>query len=500
MSTKTLYPATLLCDFYKVSHREQYREGTEKVYSTWTPRTSRKEGINKVVCFGIQAFIKQYLIDYFNEHFFSRDKFEVVDEYERVIKNTLGVQNVDIAHIIALHELGYLPIKIKAVREGIRVPIRVPMFTIENTIDKFFWLTNYLETLMSCQLWQPMTSATIALEYRKLVEEYALETVGNILHVPFQCHDFSLRGMGSLESSITSGAGHLLSFVGTDSIPSILFMEEYYNGDIEKQLIGTSIPATEHSVMCVDGDADEIGTFRRLLTKVYPAGFFSVVSDTWNLWTVLTEYLPILKDEVLARDGRCVIRPDSGNPVKIICGDPDAEVGSPEYKGVVELLWEIFGGTETEKGYRQLDSHIGAIYGDSITVERARAICEGLKAKGFASSNIVFGVGSYTYQYNTRDTFGFALKATYAKVNGEEKMLFKDPITDNGTKRSQKGMLVVLEDEAAGLKYIDGLNEETIKEYEAVNVLETVFENGKLLIDQSIEDIRNTLTNGVWEQ
>ena len=164
------------------------------------------------------------------------------------MKYTLGVTEPYTKHIEELHDLRYMPIKIKAVKEGTLVPLRVPMLTIENTKPGFFWLTNYLETLMSCSLWIPSTSATIALEYRKILEQYAKETVGDNGFVPFQGHDFSMRGMGALESSKMSGAGHLLSFVGTDTIPAILFAEENYNANIEKELIGCSIPATEHSV------------------------------------------------------------------------------------------------------------------------------------------------------------------------------------------------------------------------------------------------------------
>ncbi|WP_236809721.1 nicotinamide phosphoribosyltransferase domain-containing protein [Bacillus glycinifermentans] len=174
--TKTIYPASLLCDFYKVSHKDQYPEGTEFVYSTWTPRSNKYfPKADKVVTFGIQAFIKKYLINYFNEHFFNRPRNEVVEEYKRIIKFTLGQEEVDASHIEELHELGHLPIKIRAIKEGTRVPVKVPMMTIENTDKRFFWVTNYLETLLSNEVWLPMTSATIAHTYRQLLDEYALK-------------------------------------------------------------------------------------------------------------------------------------------------------------------------------------------------------------------------------------------------------------------------------------------------------------------------------------
>lgn len=563
---RNAFPATLLCDFYKISHREQYPTGTEKIYATWTARTSRMKDVDKVIFFGLQAFIKEYLVDYFNENFFKRPLQDVVAEYKRVLKYTLGKDEVDASHIEALHNLGYLPIKISAVHEGTLVPIRVPMFTIENTVPEFFWVTNYLETLMSCMLWQPMTSATIALQYRQLLEKYARETNGDVSGVPFQGHDFSMRGMSSLESAKASGAGHLLSFVGTDTIPSILYMENYYNANVATELVGTSIPATEHSVQCCYGQEDEIGTFKRLINEIYPTGIMSIVSDTWDLWKVLTEYLPKIKDDIMARDGKVVIRPDSGNPADIVCGTAKIEyltkdilckhvnpnsyetvedmledyIGNvrysgkledrpesvyinysnktyridlewrhcsydgywfmdvesvkehtltPEEKGVMQLLWETFGGEITEQGYKQLDPHIGCIYGDAITLERCKEICDRLKAKGFASTNMVYGIGSFTYQYNTRDTFGFALKTTYAVVNGEERFLFKNPITDNGVKKSQRGKVAVTYNKEEGIGYIDGLNAEQYNNTRN-NLLRPVFEDGELFIDEDLQTIR----------
>jgi nicotinamide phosphoribosyltransferase len=573
---KTLFPPTLLCDFYKVSHKEQYPLGTETVYSTWIPRSNKYfPKADKVVAFGFQGFIKKYIIDYFNTHFFGRPKDEVVAEYVRYIKHTLGVAEPDASHIADLHDVGHLPIVIKAVKEGTLVPIRVPMMTVENTDKKFFWVTNYLETIISNETWLPTTSATIAYTYRKLLNEYAIKTTGSTEGVLFQGHDFSMRGMGAFEASTTSGAGHLLSFAGTDTIPAIAYHEAYYNANIENELVGTSIPATEHSVMCAYGDENEFNLFERLIKEVYPNGFFSVVSDTWDFWKVIGEYLPKLKKEIMERDGRVVIRPDSGDPVKILIGShipdltnekycgtlekakeyfydelmdklydetPHGEYGDSEVSGkfkfedkyyeleievdynrydkqyyyidghressfkeftpslqdigLIEALWNIFGGTVTEQGYKVLDGHIGAIYGDSITIERATAIVKGLEAKGFASTNVVFGIGSFTYQYNTRDTFGFAMKATHATVNGEERFLLKDPKTDDGTKKSLTGKVAVVKVDGE-LVATDGLSNRV---YEAnfanLDQLEVVFENGELKREQSLAEIREILHNG----
>lgn len=480
----------LLADFYKVSHREQYPVGTEKVYSTWTPRTSRKDGINSVVSFGFQAFIKEYLIDYFNDNFFNRNRQDVIEEYIRIIKNTLGKSVVDYQHISDLHDLGYLPIKIMALPEGTVSPIRVPILTIENTHPKFFWVTNFLETLMSCQLWTPTTSATIAHQYREVLDKYAEETNGDLSGVQFQGHDFSMRGMGCLEAAKLSGAGHLLSFTGTDTIPAIDYLEKYYNTNVENELVGTSIPATEHSVMCAYGKGNEFEAYKNLVTNIYPSGFASIVSDTWDLWKVLNEIIRPLKNEIMNRDGRIVVRPDSGDPVLIVCGNPDGE-SEFERKGVIEILWDIFGGTITEKGFKQLDTHVGCIYGDAITIERCEEICKRLKAKGFASTNMVYGIGSYTYQYNTRDTFGFALKSTYAVINGEEQMLFKDPVTDNGIKKSQCGLVAVVKTNGV-LDFVDHLTQFGFDNIENNEML-VVFENGKLVTEYSLKDIRNRL-------
>lgn len=483
---KNNYLPMLLTDFYKISHREQYPVGTQKVYSTWTCRSSRMEGVNHTVFFGLQKFIKEYLIDYFKENFFDKDINEITKEYKKLIKLSLG-KDVDTTHIENLHKLGYLPIKITALPEGTLVPIKVPCFTIENTIDEFYWVTNFLETLLSCELWQPITSATISLEFRKIVEEYSNKTCNDNSHIDFQCHDFSMRGMQSLGSSINSGMGHLLNFKGTDTIPAIMGVQKYYN--MEDKFVASSIPATEHSVMCSYGQTNELELLEHLMTNVYPNGFFSVVCDTWDFWKVIGEYLPKLKNTIMNRDGRTVIRPDSGNPIDIICGIDNKEKSIYEQKGLIECLWDIFGGTVNEKGYKVLDSHIGAIYGDGITLERAKTILDKLEKKGFASSNIVFGVGSFTYVYNTRDTFGQALKSTYAIVNNEERLLFKDPKTDDGTKKSQKGMIIVYK-ENNEIKYKDGFVKETIKDYEKENLLRTVFKDGNLLIDDNFEDIK----------
>ncbi len=480
----------MLIDFYKADHRRQYPEGTEMVYSNFTPRKSRLAENDKLVFFGLQYFVKEYLVKQWNEGFFNVPKEKVMADYKRRMDNALGKDSIPVEHIAELHDLGYLPLIVKGLPEGTIVSPKIPVVTVYNTQPKLFWLTNYLESLMSAILWKPATSATTAFQYRKRFNEYARSTVSdnNIDFVYWQGHDFSFRGMSGIEDACISAAGHLLSFYGTDSVPAIDFHEIYYNANSDKELIGGSVPATEHSVMCMGTKDNEIATFDRLITKIYPNGIVSIVSDTWDFWKVITEFLPELKSKILARNGKVVIRPDSGDPVKIIIGDKDAAPGSPEFKGAIECMWETFGGTITDKGFKLLDSHIGLIYGDSITLQRQKDILEGLKEKGFASFNVVLGIGSYTYEYVTRDTYGFAMKATYGEVNGEGRNIFKDPKTDDGTKRSAKGLMAVHE--------VNGelkMKDQCTWEEEKQGLLQTVFENGKVLNEQSLSEIRNRI-------
>lgn len=495
--------AMLLTDGYKLDHRRQYPTGTEYVYSNWTPRSNAyfPEAKDGAVVFGIQYFIKKYLIKYFNDNFFAVDKDKAVKSFARRTNTFLGENEVGTKHIEDLWELGYLPVKIKALPEGSICPIRVPAMTIVNTDPKFFWVTNFLETLISCELWLPMTSATTAKAYRRELERHANKTgFDKGIDLGFLCHDFSMRGMAGLEASIISGMGHLTSFVGSETIPAIDALEEYYSVDAEKELISMTVPATEHSVMCAGGLDDEFGTFKRLLTETYPKGFVSIVSDTWDLWKVVTDFVPRLKEEILAREGRLVIRPDSGDPVDIICGvieEPKAPHGykhtAAERKGVYELLWDTFGGTINEKGYKVLDFHVGIIYGDSITLDRQREIYKRLEEKGFAATNLVLGIGSYTYQYRTRDSLGFAMKATWCQINGEPKEIFKQPKTDSGMKNSLKGLICVEMDKDGKFFATDCVS----KEEETYGCLEVVFEDGKLVKEYSLAEIRERLASYV---
>ena len=483
-------------DFYKADHRRQYPEGTEYVYSNLTPRSARLAPVlggfdGRVVFVGLQGYIKNVLLASWNDHFFNQDKTTVIDKYKRRMDNALGEGAVPVDHLEALHDLGYLPLRIKALPEGSRVNIKVPMFTVMNTRPEFYWLTNYIESSISADVWKPCTTATIAYEYKRLLSDYAVRTGAPLDFVPIQGHDFSFRGMSGGEDAAQSGIGHLSSFIGTDTVAAIDYAEDYYNAE---GVIGVSVPATEHSVMCMGTQDGEIATFKRLINDLYPTGIVSIVSDTWDFWKVINDYAAELKEDILARQvnamglAKVVFRPDSGDPVKVICGDPEAAPGSPQFKGAVECLWEIFGGSETQKGYKVLNERVGLIYGDSITLARAEAILKGMESKGFASNNIVFGIGSFTYQYLTRDNFGFAIKATWGQVNGEAREIFKDPVTDNGEKKSARG-LIRIEETETGFEMFD----QQTPEQEAQGVLATVFEDGELLYETSLMEIRERL-------
>lgn len=537
----SLFAPTAL-DFYKTGHIFQYPQGTTEVYSNWTPRSDRLAPVirepldglpafdGRLVWFGLQAFMQAFLIDSWKQSFFDQPKEIAVSRYKRRMDTALGADAVPVDHIAALHSLGYLPIEIRALPEGSLVPMRVPTLTIVNTLPEFFWVTNYLETAMSAELWKASTVATIAREFRRLLDHYAALTGTAAEFVPWQGHDFSMRGIDGIDRAMVSGAAHLLSFTGTDTVSAIDFLEDYYGANAETELIGGSVPATEHSVMCMGLEAAEQDTIRRLITEVYPAGIVSIVSDTWNFWKVITECAEALRPEILARrpdalgNAKVVFRPDSGDPVKILTGltttfinseeevravsseavclaghyflvdreDGTARLGAPlpaaEAKGAVECLWDTFGGSLTATGHKLLSPRVGLIYGDSITLERGQRILSRLMAKGFASGNVVFGIGSYTYQYLTRDSFGWAMKATAGVVDGKVRELMKDPVTDSGTKRSAQGYLRV---ELENGRYI--LRDRQHRDESRQGALKPVFRNGRLLDQTTLAEIRARL-------
>lgn len=560
----------LLCaDGYKTSHHKMYPENTTLVFSNFTPR-SVKYMPNKakdIVVFGTQYTV-MYVHDLFNEHFFNQPKKEVCGLVRNYLSNYLGT-NYDVTHFEELWDVGYLPIHVTALPEGTIINPKTPILTIHNTDKKFYWLPNFLETLISTTLWKPLHSASMSYAYYKTAYKYALETdKENVGFVDFQNHDFSMRGMQSLDSAISSALGFLVCSKGTDTLPVLQAAMYYYN----ESSSAFSVPASEHAVMTAYGKENEIDSFSRIL-DLYPTGIVAMVSDQYDLWKVLTEYLPQLKDKIMARKGKAVFRPDSGNPVDILCGvgskysvlnyfpegeilpqyfaeylidevrdsTPHGECGPEEHeniyvvrgklykakihnigwnrydkqyyyidmyekpkvtveeiewkpsdKGVVELLWDVFGGTINEQGYKVLDSHCGAIYGDSVTLDIQEQIFERLKAKGFASTNVVFGVGSYSMGYATRDSQGSAVKATYIELEENGKIIsrniFKDPITDDGTKKSATGIVRVVNNELVDKSTWEEFNHPS-------NDLKCIYQNGRFYNQVTLTQIREKIKN-----
>lgn len=522
----------LLCsDSYKQCHHRLYPPNLEYMYSNTTPRSSRVDGVNEVVVFGIQYFVEEYLIKQWNEDFFNQPIEEILVEYHRVIDNHLGPSVINDDNIRYLHSLGHLPIRLKALPEGTLCPIGVPLMTITNTDPKCAWLTNFLETISQTVTWLPITSATTAHNFRKLLDKWVKETSDSPDFVQWQGHDFSLRGMSSFESGCVSGAAHLLSFTGSDSVPAITFLEKYYGADITKELISGSVSASEHSIAAsYFEETDNEDNYIQGMLDAVPEGPVSIVSDTYDYWKLISQNLITFKDKIMARNGKVVIRPDTGDPIRIVCGykehlspytfdeltemlshqsyyiklwtddvecfhtkdgrylTRDGEITALEAKGSIQVLYDIFGGTINSKGYIELDPHIGLIYGDSITYYRCERICELLANKGFASTNIVYGIGSYTYQYSTRDVYSLACKATWVQINGAAKPIFKDPKTGDGMKKSAKGLLRV--DNVGGTLV---LKNECTPEEEAGGELQVIFENGVQHNAQSLTQIRKRL-------
>lgn len=480
----------LLIDFYKAVHSDMLPEKIEKSVSYFTPRMSRVKMWDKVVMFGLQAFIKTYLIEYFNEEFFHKPVTEVVGEYDRILNAALGRNAFKSEKIEKLHRLGYLPVEIKALPEGTRVPMHVPMFEISNTHPDFAWLPQALESLISAELWHPMLSATVGASYREIVNKYYDISVEDNIPRAKALGDFSFRGQECLQSAVKSSAGWCLSFLNTATVPVIPFLEQMYACDCEKEEVAFGAVSTEHSVMCSNYavDGDEITLLRRLLTEIYPDTSFSAVLDSYDYWNIIDKVLPELKKEILEHNGCMLMRGDSGDCVEVVTK-------------TVFKLWDIFGGTVNSKGYKVLNPHVKAIYGDSITIQRCEEIYKILIENGFACSNVSLGVGSFSMQCVeeegelkpfTRDTFSSCIKATYCEVDKKPIPIFKNP-KEGGFKKSQKGLCYVYIDKEGTLNFKDGFTKENIPKDN--NLLETVFKDGKLIVEQSLAEIRNLLNN-----
>lgn len=489
MTNKQINPM-LLIDFYKAVHSDMLNQKMTKSMSYYTPRMSRVKRWDKVVMFGLQMFCKTWLIDYFNDYFFDMSEDEVVAEYERVLDASLGKGIYDSQKIRKLHKLGYLPIEIVALPEGTLVPIHVPMFGITNTHDDFAWLPQALESLISAEIWYPQITATVGKTYRDIVNKYFNLTCEDNVPGAKALGAFDFRGDMCVDAALKAGAGWCLSFLNTATVPVIPYLENMFNCDCTKEPVAYGSVSTEHFVMCSNYavDGDEITFLRKMLIELYPHTSFSCVLDSYDYWNVIDNILPKLHEEIMNHDGCMLMRGDSGDCVEVVTK-------------TVFKLWDEFGGTINSKGYKVLDPHVKAIYGDSITVQRCEEIYNILMKNGFACSNVALGVGSFSMHCIeeddilkpfTRDTFSSCIKACYAEVDGKCYPIFKNP-KDGGFKKSQKGLCFVYQDKDGELKYKDEYTSENIPDG---NLLETVFKDGKLVKDYTLSEIRDRLHGG----
>lgn len=567
-------------DSYKLSHKQMEPDGTETIYANLTPRFNKyfklkyPNSDDKVVNFGLQYFLIKELIDAWSKYFFQQPLEQVMQQLELIFFPYIGMDKSKLSHFEALHKLGYLPLRIKALPEGTVLPLNIPLITIENTHKSFSFLTNYVESVLSLYIHKPITVATIAREFSKLTDYWFDKTVVDHTFKKFTIHDFSLRGHDSVDAARICGAAALLYSNGTDNVPGYVTARTIYGGDDQ---VAFSVAASEHSVttlginfykdLVLEGEVaglveilsqkmfelnlqdefeqakGELITIYRLLTERFPTGLLSYVADSYDYWRVITIILPILKDVIMRREGKLVIRPDSGDPVEMVCGlgkvtiidtnqnkyrgvDPFRvlvkehsntgsslfyltnqnkyylvqnlhdefiikEVSEEEAKGSIEILSEIFGYTTNDKGYKELPPQIGLIYGDGITYQRSSNIFENLALKAFASSNIVLGVGSYTFAASmSRDDLGIAVKATNAIVNAFEIPIYKDPKTDDGSKKSARGWLKVDYNDNGKITLFTNVTREEAED----GLLQVVFENSKLYNLSTFNKVKSYLT------
>lgn len=474
----------LLSDTYKQVHDRMYPDGLTQLVSYWTPRKSMFKHIDRMVFFGLQEFISKYLVEAFNE-FFNTDWSIVGMEYVAYMDTQIGRKNYDIQKIHDLHELGYVPLHIRALPEGTLVDMGVPCIEIINTHPDFAWLVQWIECILQVELWKMCCHATIGHEYFKVAKYYYDKTTDGA-DPEMAMADFGMRGMSCLDEAVRASASWLLSFNKTSTIPALKYLDYYYDREKCEEKIGIGAVSTEHSVMganyAVDGD--EITFIKKLLTELYPDTSFSMVSDTYDYWNLVDNLLPQCREEIMNHNGKLLIRPDSGDIVEISVK-------------TVQKLWDMFGGSVNEKGYKELDPHIGIIYGDGCTLDRVKEIWRHLEELGFAANCITFGVGAFCFTalnedgkmvVLTRDTFGIAMKATYGVINGKEYFIYKDPKTDTDhLKKSHKGCCRVYREDGR-LKCEDelyGLSDDTL--------LQTVFYEGHVMKRETIEDIRKRL-------
>ncbi len=445
----------LLTDSYKISHYKQYPPNTTGVYSYFESRGGK---FDEVTFFGLQYLLKNYLAGVVVTK-------EKIDEAEKLYGQHFGDSSLFYRtgweHILNVHG-GKLPVRIKAVPEGVSVPVHNALITVENTDPACFWLTNFLETLL-VQVWYGSTVATQSRAIKKLILQYLHQT-GDPELIAFKLHDFGFRGVSSVESASIGGAAHLVNFKGTDTVAALSFIQQHYNTN---QVFGFSIPASEHSTITSWGRENEAKAYNNMLTQ-YSKGLVAIVSDSYDIYNACEKlYGEVLKDKILKRKGTLVVRPDSGEPKEVVLK-------------VISILGEKLGYTTNAKGYKVLNPHIRVIQGDGVNYESITEILETLKTNGWSADNIGFGMGGALLQKLDRDTQKFAFKCSCATINGQNRDVFKDPVTDPG-KRSKKGRLKLIK-EGAGYKTV------TLSE-PGEDVLETVFENGELKTQYTFDEI-----------
>ncbi len=459
----------LLADAYKYSHYKLYYPGTTKVYSYLE---SRGGEFDETVFYGLQYFLKEYLQ---GQAFTKEDLDEATPILNGVFGRDAVFKRENFEYILKAHG-GRLPVKIKAVPEGTPVPVHNVLMTIENTDPKCFWLTNFLETLLM-QVWYPGTVATLSREIKKIVEHYynLTATEASKAGIDFVLNDFGFRGVSSVESAGLGGSAHLVNFRGSDTVFASAFAQRYYN---TTHVYGMSVPATEHSIMTLLGKEGERDVMANVL-NAYPNGILSVVSDSYNIFNAVGElWGGEFKNQILSRDGVLVIRPDSGDPVATLLK-------------VFNILFERFGFTMNNKGYKVLPPQVRVIQGDGIEYASIIKIYEALVQHNISAENLVLGMGGALLQKVNRDTQKFALKCSYAEVNGNAVNVSKSPVELNESgemvpsfKVSKAGRLKLIR-EANGYATV-GENTQPEKHDELV----TVFENGEIKKEYTFEQVR----------
>ena len=477
----------LMADTYKNTNPDAMPEGLIKLTSYITPRKSMFKNIDKVVFFGLQGFIQEFLIDLVNETFFKRDKEEVLAEYKLYLDAQIGEQSYDLSRIAALHDLGYLPIKMKALPEGSLVNMGVPCIELTNTHPDFAWVVQWIECIAQSELFGTCNWATMAHEYRKLANDFYEKTTDGA-NPAMAMADFGFRGLG-VDNGIRASSSWLLSFDKTSTIPAMQYIDKMYNAECAKNHIGMGAVSLEHATVCSNLAICETeeNLLRRLLTTVYKDTSFSYVSDSFDYWSLVNDTLPKLKKEIMEHNGKFLVRPDSGDIVEISVK-------------TVQKLYEIFGGSVNSKGYKELNPKVGIIYGDGCQYSKIEEIWTKLEKLSFAADTILFGVGAFSFTAMctpedgmvclTRDTFGFAMKSTDCVINGKEYTIQKNPKTDqNHLKKSHKGLCCVTKD---GGDYVchDGYTSETLP---ADNLLRTVYRDGQFVRTTNFADIRERL-------